>query len=197
MTDEDSNLIQELYGREDQSIKFYKQTIPVGIYHFYISGEIKEARYYAELLNVLKTAEVHDTVILYINSEGGDLFTTIQIISAIEKSSANVITSLDGCAYSAATMIFLAGKKHIISPYCTFMIHNYSGAMVGKGHEISSQLKFTDNFIKTFTNKIYKNFLTQAEINDVINGKDLWMDAVEVEKRLKKMNKNSENKAAL
>lgn len=189
MINEDPPFDLESLFQTNQTLKFYKQTIPVNIYHFYLSGEIKEAKEYIELLNILKTAETHDTIIIYINSEGGDLFTTIQIIAAIEKSNASVITSLDGCAYSAATMIFLAGKSHLVSPYSSFMIHNYSGAMAGKGHEISSQIKFTDSFVKSFINKIYKNFLTAKEISDIIDGKDLWMDSEEVERRLKILDK--------
>ena len=182
---EDSPLEIDNILNINQSSKVYKQTIPVNVYHFYLVNEIESPSNYIELLNTLKFAEPHDTILIYINCSGGDLYTTIQIIGAINKCRGTVITSLDGAAFSAASMIFLSGHAHLVTPHSSLMIHNYSGFLNGKGHEMSSQIKFTEKFFESFIKEIYGKFLNEAEIKDVLDGKDIWLNSEEVSRRLK------------
>ena len=63
------------------------------------------------------------------------------------------------------------------------MIHNYSTGLVGKGHEIKQQQAFMEkSMVKAFSD-FYLGFLTAAEIESVIEGKDLWMAEDEVKTR--------------
>lgn len=166
------------------SIKYYKQTLQVSVHHFYIITEIGEPDCYLDMINVLKTAEQHDTVFIYLNTPGGDLYTAIQIISAIRQSNATVITCIEGMVASAGTLIFLAGHKHVVNPNCTFMIHNYSHGAWGKGNEVALRVKHSEHYFKKLATDMYGKFLTVEEINDVINGKDFWMESDEVLQRL-------------
>lgn len=166
------------------SIKYYKQTLQVSVHHFYIISEIDEADCYLDMINVLKTAEQHDTVFIYLNTPGGNLYTAIQIISAIRQSSATVITCIEGMVASAGTLIFLAGHKHVVNPNCTFMIHNYSHGAWGKGNEVALRVKHSEHYFKKLATDMYGKFLTADEIEDVINGKDFWMESDEVLQRL-------------
>lgn len=169
---------------KDSSIRSFKQVIPVTIHHFYIIDEIGEPDRYLDLINILKTAEQHDTIFIYLNTPGGHLNTVVQIISAMKQSNATVITSIEGEVCSAGTLIFLSGNKYIINPNSTFMVHNYSGGVIGKGHEIASQSKYRGEYAKELMNDVYKDFLTQQEIDDVLNGKDIWLSSKDVIKRL-------------
>jgi ATP-dependent protease ClpP protease subunit len=171
--------------QESQSIRYYKQTIPVSIHHFYITDEIGDIEKYLDMIHTLKVAEEHDTVFIYLNTPGGNLTTTIHIINAMRQSNATVITCIESEVCSAGTMIFLAGDRHVINDNCTFMIHNYSHGVIGKGHEVISKVKYTEKFFRKFAKDIYGNFLTQEELENVINGGDIWMDSEEVKSRLK------------
>lgn len=166
------------------SIKYYKQALQVSIHHFYIVDEIGPVAPYLDMINVLKTAESHDTVFIYLNTPGGDLYTAIQIISAIRQSSATVITCIEGMVASAGTLIFLAGHKHVVNSNCTFMIHNYSHGAWGKGNEVALRVKHSEHYFKKLATDLYGRFLTEEEIADVINGKDFWMESEEVLSRL-------------
>jgi len=169
---------------QTEVVKYYKQMIPVNIHHFYIFDEIGPVIGYIDMINIIKTAEPHDTIYLYLNTPGGDLFTTIQIISAITQSEATVITSIEGEVCSAGTFIFLSGHRHIINKNCAFMIHNYSHLVAGKGNEVMLRVKFSEVYFKKLIKDIYSGFLTEKEIEDVLAGKDLWMDSDELIKRL-------------
>lgn len=169
---------------QEKQVRYYKQVIPVSIHHFYITGEIKEPDYYMDMINVLKTADQHDTIFLYLNTPGGYLHTTIQIIAAMKQSSANVVTCLEGEVCSAGTLIFLAGDRHIVNPHSSFMIHSYSHVIGGKGPEVSSRVKHSEILYEKISKSFYSGFLTDQEIAGMLDGKDIWMDSDEVIRRL-------------
>lgn len=169
---------------EDNKIPQYKQVIQVNLYHFYIITEIDQPEAYLDLINVLKTAEAHDTIFIYLNTPGGSLSTAVQIIGAIRQCAGTVVTCLEGEVCSAGTMIFLSGHRHIISPHSTFMIHNYSHWFGGKGNEVVSYIKYQEQYFRKLARDVYSGFLTDEEIDAVFDGKDFWMDSDEVLRRL-------------
>lgn len=169
---------------EFDSIKYYKQALQVSVHHFYIVDEIGDVPPFLDMINVLKTAEQHDTVFIYLNTPGGNLYTAIQIISAIRQSNATVVTCIEGMVASAGTLLFLAGHKHVVNPNCTFMIHNYSHGAWGKGNEVALRVKHSEHYFNKLAHDMYSGFLTGEEIIEVINGKDFWFESAQVLERL-------------
>lgn len=167
-----------------KTIKHFRQIVPVQIHHFYIIDEIRDVDSYVGLLNTLKTSEAHDTVFIYLNTPGGNLYTTLQIMAAIKQSNATVVTCMEGQVASAGTMIFLSGHKHMVSPDTIFMAHNYSGFSHGKGNEIKTRQKFDETYFNKLVQNIYSGFLTPDEIVAIQEDRDVWLDADEVAKRI-------------
>lgn len=190
MPTKNNDLIVIQNNNDCDKIPQYKQTIPVNLYHFYIIDEIGDPVTFLDLINTLKTAEEHDTVFIYLNTPGGSLQTTVQIISAMRQCAATVVTCLEGEVCSAGTLIFLAGNKHIVNPNCTFMIHNYSQWIGGKGNEVALRVKYSEQYFKKLALDLYKGFLSEDEIQSVIDGKDYWMDSEEVIERLNARNES-------
>lgn len=188
-TNNDFIVIQN--NNDVDKIPQYKQTIPVNLYHFYIIDEIGDPSKFLDLINTLKTAEEHDTIFIYLNTPGGSLQTTVQIISAMKQCAATVVTCLEGEVCSAGTLIFLAGTKHVVNPNCTFMIHNYSQWLGGKGNEVALRVKYSEQFFKKLSMDVYKGFMTDEEIQSVIDGKDYWMDSEEVIRRINARNESA------
>lgn len=168
-----------------RKVKHFKQVVPVSIHHYYLVEDIKEVDFYLDMINTIKTSEGHDTIFIYLNTNGGNLNTTIQIISAMRQSQATIITSLEGQVCSAGTLIFLAGHRHIVNKNCTFMIHNYSQWLGGKGNEIKVQAKYSEAYFKKLATDIYGNFLSEEEIKSVLEDRDIWMESDEVAERVK------------
>lgn len=172
------------FPEENKKIPQYTQTVQVNIHHFYIIDEIGDPSEFLDMINTLKTAEEHDTIFISLNTPGGDLTTTVQIISAIKQCVGTVVTCLEGEVCSAGTLIFLSGDKFIINPHCTFMIHNYSQWTGGKGMEMVSKVKYMENYFHKLARSIYTGFLTEDEIQQVFDDKDFWLDSDEVITRL-------------
>lgn len=155
------------------------------LHEFYLVGSIGSPDEYVDWFDVIRNAGPADTVKIYINSTGGDLYTAIQFLRVMVESEAEIITSVEGACMSAATMIFLAGHKFEITPYSMFMFHNYSGGVVGKGAEMHDQIVYERKWSQQFLKDIYANFLTPDEIQAILDNKDLWLTTEEVIERAK------------
>ena len=174
-------------SRLDQSKDIYSNK-PIMMQHdLYLTDAIESPDKYIEWFELLHNSTKNDIIKIHINSPGGNLYTTVQLLTAMSESDANIICSVEGACMSAATLIFLTGDSFYISPYAAFMFHNYSTGLYGKGGEIVAQVNFEKELFGNLMRKSYENFLEPKEIEDIIEGKDLWLGAEDVVERLKKM----------
>ena len=65
-------------------------------------------------------------IILYIHSNGGELFAGLSGMDHIKSCKKTVYTVADGICCSAATFLFLGGQKRFIKPHAHFLIHQIS-----------------------------------------------------------------------
>lgn len=176
----------EMLGIKTKKEKEFFLGRPLASMHeFYLSGNIDSADEYIEWFDAIRHAGENDVIRLYINSYGGDLFTAIQFMRALNETPATVAVSVEGACMSAATMVFLCGDVFEVSAHSMFMFHNYSGGTFGKGGEMLDQLQHERVWSEKLLREIYSDFLTDKEIEAMLNNKDIWMDGDEVVKRLK------------
>ena len=149
----------------------------------YITTEVVNPIEYNELCHLLRNATSKETIRLHINTPGGRLDSTTMIIDAISASDAYIIGVLSGTVASAGTMIALACDELECSSYLEFMIHYFSGGTGGKGNEIKAHSNFIDKHMPMVFKKMYAGFLTNKEIEDMIEGKDIWLNGDEVLER--------------
>ena len=159
------------------------------VYEFYISGVIESPDNYIEWFNTIRHATASDTIKIYINSFGGDLFTGIQFMRVLAETEALVICSVEGACMSAATLIFLCADQFEITPHSMFMFHNYSGGTYGKGGEMYGQIQHERKWSEQLLKELYDEFLTADEIQSLLDNKDMWMDVDEVFIRMERRSK--------
>lgn len=87
------------------------------------SGDINPERF-SDDLNWLSGVEEIKTLIIRINSAGGDVFAATAIYSRLKEFKAKKIVKIDGWAASAATIIAMAGDEIEIAPNGSLMIHD-------------------------------------------------------------------------
>ena len=150
----------------------------------YLTDVIESPSLYNELCFKLDNASPAEEFYIYINTPGGILDAAIMLVSSIKNTLANTTARLSGTVASAGTIIALACRHVELADHTAFMIHNYSGGLYGKGHELKAHQEFVDaNLNKSFSS-FYEGFLTPTEIKRVIDGKDYWMNKDEVLSRL-------------
>lgn len=151
--------------------------------YIYLTDEINIPFNYSEACHRLINLSDDYTVIIYMNTPGGVVSTGLMLVDAINRTKAWVIGDLVGDVASVGTIISMACDELRISPELTFMIHNYSGGMFGKGNEMKARQNFVDDHLNKTFRKYYQGFLTEEEIDKVIEGTDMWMGAEEVQNR--------------
>lgn len=157
----------------------------------FLTDVIEAPAMYNELCYKLDTASEAEKFYIYINTPGGVLDAAVMLVNSIKNTKATTVAKLSGTVASAGTIITLACQEVEIAPHTAFMVHNYSGGLIGKGHELKAHQEFVDaNLNKSFED-FYGGFLTPSEIRQVIDGKDLWMGTEEVQRRLIKRTENS------
>ena len=166
-------------------------------YEYYISGEIDSPDNYIEWFDTIRHCKPGDVVKIYINSYGGDMFTGIQFMRVLSETEATVICSVEGACMSAATMLFLCADEFEVTPHSMFMFHNYSGGTFGKGGEMYGQIQHERKWSERLLNEIYEDFLSPAEIQSLLDNKDMWMDVDDVITRMEKRSKAFNEQAEL
>lgn len=177
--------LMDLFGKSiKQDERFFSKQL-VNVHEFYLCGEIESPEEYIQWFDTIRHASETDVVKMYINSPGGNVFTAIQFMRVLKETSAKVVMSVEGECASAATMIFLFGHSFEVSEHSMFMFHNYSSGLLGKGGELYDQIKHERKWSETLLRDIYKDFLTDKEVDSILDNKDIWMTGEEVIERLK------------
>ena len=76
---------------------------------------------------------------VHINSYGGDVFEGLAIYNTLRGSGKHITTICDGCACSAASVVFMAGTERIMSRASLLMIHNAWTIAIGNSDELHKQ----------------------------------------------------------
>lgn len=160
-------------------------TRPMAHLHSFYLYTIGNPEEYTDWFDTIRNATEDDVIKIHINSPGGDLLTTVQLMRALQETSATVICSVEGQCMSAATMVFLQSDMVEISDHAMFMFHNYSGGTFGKGGEMMDQLKYEADWSRKMFGDIYNDFFTEEELQSMFNNKDIWMNAEEVTNRIR------------
>lgn len=153
-------------------------------YDYYLTGPIGPSEVYLDLCNILRSASAQDEVIIRINCPGGSVDTGNMIINAINESEANVIGFIESECGSMATFIFLACHTWGVSEAAEFFAHTCSYGAWGKEHENFTRAEFLRKQQHKMTRKRYKNFLDEDQIDRLLLGQDVYLDADEIMERL-------------
>lgn len=154
------------------------------LHEFYLSGAVKSPEEYIDWFDQIRNCGPNDVVKIHINSPGGDLYTAIQFIRVLTDCQGTIITSVEGACMSAATLIFMIADQYEVSPHSVFMFHNYSSGMYGKGGELYDSIIHERKWSEGIMRELYQDFLTEEEINSILDNKDIWMDGDQVAERM-------------
>lgn len=120
-----------------------------------------------------------ETLNVYINSPGGDVFAGQAIHSMLKRHKANVNVYIDGLAASIASVIAMAGDTIYIPKNAMMMIHNPWTIAIGNAEEfrkLADDLdKISESIIEAYKGK---TFLDEDEIKELMND-ETWMTAEE------------------
>jgi len=118
-------------------------------------------------------------IILFINSEGGDLFSGLSGLEHIRNLPVEVHTVIDGFAASAATLLSIVGTKRYIMKHSFCLIHQMRSGMMGTYEEMKDEMKNNENIMKIMRD-IYSRFTDISKKKlDSFMSKDIYIDSTE------------------
>ena len=161
------------------------------IFDLYLSGPIESAEKYQDWNQILRSSSENDVIVLHINSNGGNIFSCIQLMRSIRESQGTVVASVEGMCFSAATLLFLVSDVCEVSDHSHFMFHTYSSGAWGKGNEQLESVMADDKWARALFKDVYRDFLSAEELKEMMQGRDFWLSADDVTKRLEARNKKN------
>jgi len=150
----------------------------------YLLNQIEAPDEYGKLYAQLLDADKGDTFTLHLNNGGGYVDTGFMIVDALTKTKAVVTAKLTGTVASITTIMALACHKVVVGPHLSWLSHNYSGGVQGKGGEMKAQMEFMSKELAASFRMIHAGFFTEDEMTSIINDDDIWLNSVEIEARL-------------
>jgi len=118
-------------------------------------------------------------IYLHINSFGGSLFAAFSTIDTIINSKIPIISIIEGCAASAATIISIVCHKRYSTSNSFMLIHQLSTGAMGKYEEMKDDF-LNDTKLMELLYKLYQDHTTMdlKTIKKVLK-RDLWWDSNE------------------
>ena len=126
--------------------------------------------------NVLQLPEP-PKVYLHINSYGGSVFAGFGSVDYIRNCSVPVVSVIDGCAASAATIMSVVAEERYMHEHAFMLIHQLSSGMWGKFEAMKDGMANNEMLMKKIIG-IYEEHtkIPKTKIKDILK-RDLWWDA--------------------
>lgn len=127
-----------------------------------------------------KPIEERTPIKIWINSDGGDLDTVMNITSLIKLSKTPVITIGMGKCYSSGGILLMAGHKRYIFDTTTCLIHDGSTGMGGAVGKVMDSFEFTKKVEETVKQYIMARTKITPKMYDSNYRKDWFIFADEM-----------------
>ena len=124
--------------------------------------------------------EERKPITIWINSDGGDLATTLFTANVIALSKTPVVTVGMNKIYSSGGMLLMAGHKRLIFEATTLLIHDGSCGMVGDTGKVFDNLEFMKGMEKRVFDYMLSHTKIPAELLERQYRKDWFMFSDEI-----------------
>mgnify|MGYP003649989075 FL=1 len=121
--------------------------------------------------------DLDSNIYLHINSFGGSVFAGLSAVDYIKGSKVPIISVVEGCAASAATLMSVVAHHRIIRRNSFMLIHQLSSGMWGKYEEMKDAMENNDLFMRIIT-EVYEEHtkIPKRKLKEILK-RDLWLDA--------------------
>lgn len=153
-------------------------------YRLRLAREITAPDDFEEEFQLFAAAGERDVINIEIVSPGGSMDTGHLLCRAIHRTAAHTVAYIGPTCASAATAIALACDEWEIDEMSSFMIHTASYGYVGIAPHVKANVDHSDKMIARFVRNTYAGFLTEDEIERVLDGKEMYFEGDELAERL-------------
>ena len=184
-------MMEEMMGGIENKSLFGNDKVRKEGNHIYFYASVKTSSC-LDLITDIKSCEkenlklqldknLDDTpkIFIHINSYGGSIFDCIAVIDCIGKCRVPIVSIIEGCAASAATMISIVADERIITPHSYMLIHQLSSGCWGKFSEIEDEFNNLKKLMKMIKELYKEHTKVRMKTLDETLKHDIWWDAKE------------------
>lgn len=175
-------------------LPFVKRSFAISQVNITLDEPIVDPKYYRCIISELQTLSEHDTVNVTFATNGGSAAGMIMLIESFRNTQATVVGAIIGDCHSAGSILAMNCDQIYVAPYASMMIHNISYGYSGKDADILGMVSHTSAWSKKLIKETYEGFLSESEINEVLSGKELWLDSDQIKARFEKRQKYMDKK---
>lgn len=155
----------------------------------YLDEPFTESSYYRGVMQMLYEAGEDDIVAFHVASPGGLMSGLQSLVEAVKATEAFTIAVLEGECASAASMFAMYCDEICVTDSTSLLAHNVSYGTAGKGNDVLARTMHTTKVTEKFLRDTYEGFLSEEEILELLNGREIYFDADEVRQHL--VNRNN------
>jgi len=167
-----------------QQLGFFVNSKTFNQYTVTIDEDFIHPSYYRSVCNMLDHAQEGDEVIFKVSSRGGQLSGLQVLLEAIKSTEAHTVALIVGQCASAASIFVLHCDDLVVTDSADMMVHHVSYSTGGKNSDVLAHVAHVAKTSEKLIRNTYEHFLTEEEVTDVLNGKELYFDADEIRERL-------------
>ena len=155
--------------------------------NYFLQGEVTHSglpQWLAEQTGLWGNEPEAVSLVIWINSSGGDVLAAIESINLMRSSPIPITTVISGCAESAALLVAIAGHRRLIFERSWGMAHHFSTTLEGSYHDLADSLKHNE-LLNDVMLDIFKEHsdLTSEEISStLLSRKTNWLSSKELKK---------------
>lgn len=157
--------------------------VKAGVFNIYLFGMIEHATQFISAIEVLSAASEADVVVIHLSTPGGSLDATDTFLAAMHECEARVIVRATGGVHSAGSVILLHADEFTLSENFNCLIHNGSTGAIGDFNKFIASAKHSQDYMENVMRSTYAGFLTEEELDQMIEGKDFWLGPEEFSER--------------
>jgi ATP-dependent protease ClpP protease subunit len=169
MSDEETDVEQQKLSKDFVSISsnqvfFYDDVSRQTIYS--LNRQLDSTAKAIQLLNIHYNLPVSPAIDLFINSEGGEVFSAFSAVDRIKSSPVPVHTYVEGFCASAATLLSVCAHKRYIRKNGFMLIHQVRSGLWGSFAEFQDEIQNLE-LIMRYIKQIYLEH-TDIPENDLV-----------------------------
>ena len=166
------------------------------LYEIDLDDDITSPSQYREERDILRSAGDNDVIKINICCDGGRLDTTMSLVANLRSTRAVTIGVLESECHSGASVIFLCCDEHHVAPHAGMLIHEATYGCVNSADKLHRHVDFSKKRLYEVYHDVYKYFLSEEEIDAVLAGQDMWLNAEQIVERLEYRNQQRDLEAA-
>lgn len=171
----------------------YRQEVRTHI-TVHLNQPFVQPEYYDNVVDALRRAGPEDVFEFLCNTPGGRFDGLISLLDAIDCTEALVIANITGECSSAGSIFALSCHQVRVGEYAEMLCHSARYGFAGKSSDNVSHVLHTAKVTERVMRRAYEGFLSESEIQEVISGKELYLDSDQIIERLENREKYNESK---